>query len=181
VFEDKTLKADFNRGAGDVISCIYEKYKDDLLRLAVALLHDEYLAEDVLNDSLVALAKSIGNVRLTGNLRSYLATCVANHARNMYRARRNKKTVAIEDAAHVRSPSSGPEQSAVLNEEYCRVKDAMAKLPYEQREVIVLHLRNGITFKEIAGLQNVSINTCTSRYRCGLGKLRSLLNSEVKQ
>jgi RNA polymerase sigma-70 factor (ECF subfamily) len=181
VFEDTTLKAGFNRSDGDAIRCIYLKYKDDLLRLAVALLHDENLAEDVLNDSFVALAQSIGKVRLTGNLRSYLTVCVANLSRNIYRARQNKSTVAIEDASDIRSPLTGPEQSAVLNEEYHRVEDAMAKLPYEQREVIVLHLRNDIRFREIAHLQNVSINTAMSRYRCGLDKLRSLLNSEVKE
>jgi len=180
VFEDRTLKTGFNRGDGDAIRCIYQKYKDDLLRLAVALLHDEGLAEDVLNDSFVALAQSIGKVRLTGNLRSYLTTCVVNRARNVYRARKNKRMIAIEDAADIGSHSNGPEQSAELNEEYLRAKDAMTKLSYEQREVIVLYLRSDLRFREIAGLQNVSINTAMSRYRCGLGKLRSLLNSEVK-
>ena len=180
MFEDRTLKTGFNRGDGDAIRCIYQKYKDDLLRLAVALLHDECLAEDVLNDSFVALAQLIGKVRVRGKLRSYLTTCVVNRARNVYRARQRKQTVAIEDAIDVESPCSGPEESAEFNEEYRRARDAMAKLTYEQREVIVLYLQGGFRFREIAGLQEVSINTAMSRYRCGLEKLRSLLNSEVK-
>ena len=180
MFEDRTLKTGFNRGDGDAIRCIYQKYKDDLLRLAVALLHDECLAEDVLNDSFVALTQSIGKVRVRGKLRSYLTTCVVNRARNVYRARKKKRTVAIEEAADVQSLSDRPEKSAEFNEEYRRARDAMAKLPYEQREVIVLYLRSDLRFREIAGLQDVSINTAMSRYRCGLGKLRSLLNSEVK-
>ena len=57
----------------------------------------------------------------------------------------------------------------------------MAKLTYEQREVIMLHLRGGMKFREIASLQGVSINTAKSRYRYGLGKLRTLLTDEEKK
>ena len=61
----------------------------------------------------------------------------------------------------------------------CRVGDALAELPYEQREVILLHLHSGLTFREIAASQKMSINTVQSRYRYGLQKLKSELNSEV--
>jgi DNA-directed RNA polymerase specialized sigma24 family protein len=54
----------------------------------------------------------------------------------------------------------------------------MSKLPYEQREAVVLHLKGGMKFKELAKLQGVSISTIHGRYRYGLYKLRSLLNSE---
>ncbi|MHC4692661.1 MAG: sigma factor-like helix-turn-helix DNA-binding protein, partial [Planctomycetota bacterium] len=49
----------------------------------------------------------------------------------------------------------------------------------EQREVIILHLQGGMMFSHIARLQGISVNTIRSRYRYGLDKLRSLLNSEV--
>jgi DNA-directed RNA polymerase specialized sigma24 family protein len=54
----------------------------------------------------------------------------------------------------------------------------MSQLPYEQREAVVLHLKGGMKFKELAKLQGVSISTIHGRYRYGLYKLRSLLNSE---
>jgi RNA polymerase sigma factor (sigma-70 family) len=57
----------------------------------------------------------------------------------------------------------------------------MAELPYQQREVIILHFQGGMRFKAIAKSQDVSINTIQSRYRYGLDKLRSLLNSEVEK
>ena len=60
-----------------------------------------------------------------------------------------------------------------------RVGDALGQLPYEQREVILLHLHSGLTFREIAGARKMSINTVQSRYRYGLQKMRSFLNSEV--
>jgi len=56
---------------------------------------------------------------------------------------------------------------------------ALEQLPYEQREVIALHLRGASTFKQIAQIQGVSINTAHSRYRYGIKKLKVMLNGEV--
>ena len=61
-----------------------------------------------------------------------------------------------------------------------QVASALDELPYQQREVIILHLHSGLKFKEIANFQQVSVNTIQSRYRYGLNKLRSVLDGEVK-
>ena len=58
-------------------------------------------------------------------------------------------------------------------------KDVLGRLPYEQREIIVLHLHQEMRFREIAEALGVSINTVQSRYRYGPEKLRSILNSTV--
>ncbi|MHC4544806.1 MAG: sigma factor-like helix-turn-helix DNA-binding protein [Planctomycetota bacterium] len=60
-----------------------------------------------------------------------------------------------------------------------QLSNALAQLPYSQREAITLHLQAGMKFREIAEFQDVPTKTAQSRYRCGLDKLRSLLNSEV--
>ena len=73
-----------------------------------------------------------------------------------------------------------PERSTLLNEESQQLIDLLSELPYDQREVIVLHLHHGLKFRRIAKLQNVSINTIQSRYRYGLNKLRSMLDGEVQ-
>ena len=63
-------------------------------------------------------------------------------------------------------------------EEAASLYGALAELPYEQREVIVLHLHGELRFREIARYQGVSTNTVQSRYRYGLDKLRTLLKQE---
>jgi DNA-directed RNA polymerase specialized sigma24 family protein len=55
------------------------------------------------------------------------------------------------------------------------------KLPYEQKEALILHLQGGLMFKQIARLQQVSTNTAWSRYRYALKKLRLQLNSEMME
>lgn len=75
----------------------------------------------------------------------------------------------------------GPEQSAIFNERYRKLGDAMTELPYEQREIVIVHLQNDTTFRQIARLQDISVNTAKSRYRYGLDKLRTIMNSGLEK
>jgi RNA polymerase sigma-70 factor (ECF subfamily) len=77
------------------------------------------------------------------------------------------------------SDSVEPHQSIICSEESQRLNHAVAKLPAEQQEVIVLHLKGDMKFRDIAKIQGVSVNTILGRYRYGLTRLRSILNGEV--
>ena len=137
-------------------------------------------AQDAVHDVFVAFAQSPKRLRLAGSLRSYLTTCVANLARDRLRA--SKRHVAgPQDAEPQADERMMPLSRAIQDEELRRLADALAMLPYEQREVVVLHLKGDLTFREIAGIQGASINTVQSRYRYGIDKLRSLLNGEVEK
>jgi DNA-directed RNA polymerase specialized sigma24 family protein len=57
--------------------------------------------------------------------------------------------------------------------------EALAQLPVEQREVIVLRVWHRYTFEEIAELQQASPNTVSGRYRYGIDKLRKSLKSNI--
>jgi len=176
--EEKILVWKFKRGSKDALRRIYEKFKDNLLGLAITLLRDRSLAEDVVHDVFVSFAGTVGTFHLSGTLKGYLSTCVANGARdrNRLRSPRNAGPDVVEAAG---SNSDGPMEHAIGHEESDELKDLLARLPYEQREVIVLHLHHGMRFREIAKALDISINTVQSRYRYGLDKLRSILNSVV--
>ena len=180
MIEDKLLIWKFRRGSGDALSRIYEKYKNNLLKVASGLLNDTAAAEDIVHDCFVGLAQSPEKLRLNGNLKSYLATSVANRARNWNSARQRREISALNDADSAAADSKRPEQWIISNERLEIVNSALAQIPYEQREVIILHLQADMRFKAIAESQDVSINTVQSRYRYGLEKLRSLLDSEVE-
>jgi len=176
--EDKILVWKFNRGSKDALRRIYEKYKDDLLGLAITLLKDRSLAEDVVHDVFVSFAGTVGIFHLSGTLKGYLSTCVANSARDRNRLK-SPRDAGPDVAEAASSNSTGPMEHAIGREESGRLQDLLARLPYEQREVIVLHLHHGMRFREIAMAIGISINTVQSRYRYGLDRLRSILNSVV--
>ena len=177
--EDRLLIWKFKLGNRDALRRIYEKYKNDLLKLAVALTNDVNTAEDVVQDVFVSFAQSAVRIKTSGNLKKYLATCVANRIRNRKRDRQRHETSDIDDSDDVISKAKRPEQWAILSEELELLSQAMARIPYEQREVLGLYMQGGMTFRQIAKVQNASINTIQGRYRYGLNKLRSILNSEV--
>lgn len=179
--EDKLLIWRFKSGDTAALARIYEKYKVSLLRIATALLNDASAAEDIVQDVFVCFAQSSDRFKLAGNLKSYLATCVANRARNMSRDRQREAVVDLAGAGPLPTDTRGPGSWIIWTEELRIVNDAMAQLPYEQREVVSLHLQGDMKFKTIAKLQNISVNTVQSRYRYGLQKLRSLLNHEVSR
>ena len=180
MIEDKLLIWKFKHGSSDALCRIYKKYKDNLLRLALAFLNDRAAAEDIVHDCFVSFAQSSQRLKVSGNLKSYLASSVANRVRNWNRSRQRRATTGLNEAEPVVSGLKRPEQWIICNEQLCRLNSALTQLPYEQREVIILHLQGEMKFKEIAELQGVSINTVQSRYRYGLDKLRPALDSEAK-
>ena len=178
--EDKALVWRFNRGDCDAVGVIYEKHKHDLLALAATLLNNASAAEDIVHDVFEAFLR-LKRFRLTGSLKGYLATCVANAARNVLRANNRHRQELLEEAEALECAATGPDGEAMRSEESRLLSAALLELPYEQREVVMLHLRGGLKFAQIAKSQHVSINTVQGRYRYGLEKIRSRLNSEVSR
>ena len=178
MLEDKLLIWKFNRGDREALRSIYEKYKDDLVTLAAVLLTDVASAEDVVHDVFVGFIESSRKFRLTGSLKGYLATCVANNARNRNKARRRNQN---RQADVVMPDTNRPDAAAMFGEELRQLSMALEQLPYEQREVLLLHSYSGMKFKAIAKQQNVSINTVQGRYRYATDKLRSMLDGEVEK
>ena len=180
MLEDALLLLKLKRGNPDALRRIYDKYKDDLLGLAIALSNDRAAAEDVLHDVFVSLAQHAERLRLRTSLKSYLSSSIANRARNLNRAE-ILRTAHLSRTEAVSSVHNGPDRLVMSAESSRQIDQAMEQIPYEQREVIILHLQSGMRFKAIAQSQGVSINTIQSRYRYGLDKLRMLLNGTVER
>jgi RNA polymerase sigma-70 factor (ECF subfamily) len=180
MMEDRILIWRFKRGSKDALRRIYEKYRLDLLKLAVSLAGDVHTAEDVVQDVFVSFAQTGSRIRPAGDLKKYLVTCVANRIRNRRRDQGRHETAGLDEAEWIVSVARRPEQWAILNEELQSLSKAMAQVPYEQREVIGLYTEGDLTFRQIAEIQHASINTVQGRYRYGMTKLRSLLNGELE-
>jgi RNA polymerase sigma-70 factor (ECF subfamily) len=181
MLEDRLLIWRLRSGSTEAFRRIYEKYIDDLLTLATNLLSDGSAAEDVVQETFIRFVQSVQQFRLTGSLKSYLATCVANRARDYLRKRHRQQAATLDEAGQMTVDVDGPVQLAVYSEQLQRLSRALTDLPHEQREAVVLRLQAGLKFKAIAKLQNISTKTALSRYRYGLYKLRSILDGEVQK
>ena len=179
MFEDEILKWRFRQGSKEALCRIYEKYLDYLLTLAVGFVNDFNTAQDIVHNVFVRFAGSWRDFSQSGSIKSYLTTCVMNQARDHIRRTKIRPVELKEDA--LTGESDCPERLVIGDETSHQLNKAIAELPYEQRETVILHLKSGMRFREIAALQNASINTVQGRYRYGLDKLRSILKDEVQK
>lgn len=179
ILEDRLLIWRLKHGHEPAMVRVYVKYKNLLLKLACGLVRDAGTAEDLVQDVFVGLAESVDQLRLDGSLKGYLIQSVINRARNLNRAQ-NVRRSGNHGADDIVAPDEArPERWVLHDEQLQHLHRALECLPSEQREVVTLHLRAELTFREIARVQDVSINTVQSRYRYGLEKLRALMNSEL--
>jgi len=181
MIEDKLLILRFKRGSPEALRHIYDKYKVELLKLAVVLSGDVNTAEDIVHDVFVKFAQSTERIKLSGSLKAYLVTSVINRVRNLRRdnCRHGETETSLEEADLPSSPQRGPQQWAILSEQLIILSKALQELPYEQREVVCLRAEMDMTFRRIAELQNVPVDTAKGRYRYAIQKLRSVLDGEL--
>lgn len=173
--EDRQLLKALHRGENAAWRQIYLKYKDDLLTVAQSLVHDVNTAEDCLQEVFVLLASD--GCKVHSNLKGYLLSCMVNRARDHLRRRDAQSNCQV----NVRSQQADPADPSDALAEDDRVEIvtwALERLPVEQREVVVLHLQADMTFRRIASMLGLSINTVQSRYRYGMEKLRQLLKEK---
>jgi RNA polymerase sigma-70 factor, ECF subfamily len=151
---------------------LYDLYGPSLYRYAVMLLASTADAEDAIQQVFAALLKGPAIENDAG----YLRRAVRNECYSVLRRRRTRAVVALSDdvAESARLLESKGEETHP--DERIALERALRALPAEQREVVHLHVYEGMTFQQVADTCDESINTVASRYRYALAKLRELLS-----
>lgn len=121
-----------------------------LRRYATRLLHDEARAQDVVQESLLALGKQPEGERraLRSRLAAWLFTVCRRKALNVLRA--EKRLGPLEEAPPVVAPEAGPASLLVRGEDRARLLALVARLPGLQREVLRLRYHEGLSYQEIS-------------------------------
>jgi RNA polymerase sigma-70 factor (ECF subfamily) len=149
---------------------IHDEHVTAMYRLGLALLRDEASVRDLLQDLFLKLAEGRLEDSDISDERAYLLRMVRYAALDRLRREkvRSDRVVATE---HLFEECPDPDREAFR----LQLEQALAGLPEEQREVVVLKLWEERTFDEIARICGIPLNTAASRYRYGLDKLRALL------
>jgi RNA polymerase sigma-70 factor (ECF subfamily) len=156
---------------------VYENFGDRLYRAAARLLGRGDEAEEVVQELFVSLVRSRAPLRGVGNLSAYLFVSLRRLiGRSVERRRRAPQPHAEQLDQIADSPRT--EISSELRED---LNAALAALPAEQREVVVMKIDAELTFAEIGEVLQISPNTAASRYRYALEKLRQRLGIKLNQ
>lgn len=173
--EVRAASADLGRGDRSALTRLYDVAAPRLLRYAETLTRNRADAEDAMQSALVKVARKPKHLARADRPWAYLLRVVRNEALKLIERRRPSTSLA--NLLKAWRPTECPLEQSESREQ---VQHAVAKLPPEQAEVVVLKIWEQLTFAEIAELISESPNTAASRYRYALEKLSRQLQPLVE-
>ncbi len=178
VYVGSAPAVDPRRAAADeAVTALYAAHWRALVRLAWLLLHDEPLAEDIVQDAFVAVHRRWDSLRDPAKATAYLRRSVVNGARSALRHRgveqRHLATVGPSLTLGDLDRRDGPQDEAVARERHHEMLAALAGLPERQREVLVLRYYLDLSEAQIAHALGISAGSVKSHASRGLAALRT--------
>ena len=175
---DEEIVAGLAAGDHEALAQLYDRYAGLAYGVAMRVLGDPSRAEDAVQDAFMNVwrrASSFDPER--GSLRAWLLTSVRNRCIDYLRGRGSHERQEQELLPDVVSSQSAsdPGREVALSLERTAVRDAMASLPSEQRQVVEMAYFGGYSQAEIADLTRVALGTVKGRMRLALEKMSSYL------
>lgn len=176
---DETLVARVGAGQADAIGQLYERYGRPAYSLARRICGDGGIAEDAVQEAFLALWRDPGRFDPSrGSFGSWMLTLVHHKAVDAVRKESTvrRRTVPASDGDEWNvPPGPGADQAAMSSVLAGEVRDALGRLPDDQRQALALAYYGGYTQREVAAITGVPIGTVKSRMFTGVQRLRRLL------
>lgn len=154
------------------LETLFKQHYRQMYRLATILLHDDAESKDVVHDIFAQLLNDSRNLR-EETAETYLLTCVRNRCLNVIRSRQIQERVQHLYLLNLETTVLPTDR---LNEELKALYKGIELLePPVCRDIVMLHFRDGITFKDIAIRLGVSETTVYKHLRRALNQLRTQL------
>lgn len=174
---DAALVAGVRSGSRRSAGLLAERYLRAARAVALSIVGETEAAEDVCQDAFVYAIERIDDCRNPERFAAWLMQIVRNRARNLVRDR--KPGVAVE-AVVIESGAASPADAAEAADLRGRLLLALAQLPEERREVVLLHDLEGWTHREIAERLELPEGTVRSHLHLARKRLREILR-DVKE
>jgi RNA polymerase sigma-70 factor (ECF subfamily) len=145
-----------------------------LRAFAISLSGNVDRADDLVQETLVRALANIDSFRPGSNMPAWLFTILRNLFRSEYRKRRRE--VEDSDGSYAESLKSQPEQDSRV--EFREFREALAKLPSDQREALILVGASGFSYEEAAKICGCAVGTIKSRVNRARTRLADLLAVE---
>lgn len=181
---DNELVAAFIAGNNEAFDTLLSRYQDRLYSYIQYYIHNRDLADDLFQETFVKAIVCLrqGGYQESGYFYAWLTRIAHNLLIDHLRAERHDEVQYADDGATLWNDNpqlldSSRESELVTEQVLKDVKRLVEHLPEEQREMVQLRYYQGLSFKEIAALTGVSINTALGRMRYAILNMRRLAKS----
>ncbi len=175
--------------AGDLRSfdTLVKRWEKRLLNYCYRMVNDIALAEDLRQEIFLRIYRSAKTYRPTAQFSTWMYRIATNLCLDTLAKQQRRKETPI--AAYLESesegvderlidPSDAPDTVVVKKETESRVRSALARLPEDQRIVVIMRHYNGMKFHEIAAIVERPISTVKSRMVAGIERLSKMLSKQ---
>jgi RNA polymerase sigma factor (sigma-70 family) len=181
IISDEELIVQYLNGNEVCLKMIINRHKSKIFTSIYLLVKDRALAEDIFQDAFVKVINTLrkGNYQEEGKFLQWVIRISRNLVIDHFRKLSKLPTISDSDGNDVFSYLSiadeNREDEIMREQSHDRVRQLIQQLPEEQKEVLILRHYANLSFKEIADLTGVSINTALGRMRYALTNMRKLI------
>lgn len=177
--DDDTLMRLTAQGQEAAFRLLVQRWEQDVKSFLIHMLGSVDEAEDLAQDTFVQVFRKAGSYRPEGKFKSWLFRIAGNRARSRLRRRGILRWISFDPAVHDRgNPGPGPEADLERAQREEAIRTALAGLPDRQRQALVLHRFQGMSYKEAAAAMGTTVPGVESLIQRGMSGLRSGLTKK---
>jgi RNA polymerase sigma-70 factor (ECF subfamily) len=182
-YNDEQLLHLITNSQEGALSQLYDRYNRLVFSLALAIVDDRATAEEITLDVFMRVWQKADSYRVEqAKVSTWLTHIARHHAIDVLRRRSvrlDQYAVNLEDAIPVSDAAEpDPHESVEISQQREHVQAALAQLPEEQKQALVLAYFNGYSQSEIAQTLHQPLGTVKTRLRLAMQKLRDFLYEE---
>lgn len=179
---DEALIARYARGETEAFTTLYQRHELRVWRYLERNVRSRATAEELMQEVWFAVARDAERYRPTARFTTWLFTIARNRLIDAVRASRPHLSLDFlgHEAAPVlerltADPGASPLAAVEAREQATALHQALARLPSEQRDALLLQLEGDLSVEEVAAITHSSFETVKSRLRYARTRLRELL------
>lgn len=184
---DQELVMAYIAGRESALEELITRHKDKVFTSILIFTKDQYLAEDLFQDTFIKVIKKLkaGKYKEEGKFLPWVMRMAYNICIDYYRKTKRAPKITTSEDFDIFDilplKEESPEDQLMSSQAKDKVRKLLDELPEEQREVVLLRHYYDFSFKEIAELTGVSINTALGRMRYSLINLRKIVEEKQIQ